>query len=118
VETRKNQSEITCLSAKAPPQPRSKKTRTVVSSTIKPTKGDIQCVRQQWNGTKWYSLCQHYARDCTRRSWGIKYQYLCDAHYKEYQKNEKLSSSKNKRKKCNSLKLFHDQHFCLIFYSN
>lgn len=58
-------------------------------------KGDIQLVRQQWNGTKWYSLCHYPNESCSRRSAGIKYQHLCHIHYKEYidkQKNIANSS--------------------------
>jgi len=60
-------------------------TKSQITKTIhKPKLGDIQLVRQRWNGTKWYSLCQYYTQDCTRRSNGIKSAYLCDIHYKEY----------------------------------
>jgi len=87
-------------------------TQSIVSVIQKPKKGDIQCVRQQWNGTKWYSLCHYYTQDCSRRSRGIRAAHLCDIHYKEYikkqkdknliaKKNSNSLSSKVKRKKSN-----------------
>lgn len=87
-------------------------TRSEVSSVEKPKKGDIQSIRQLWNGKKWYSLCQYHVKECTRRSGGIKRAYLCDMHYKEYLKQPKTSNviPKNKsnslspivkRKRCN-----------------
>ena len=60
----------------------SKITRSAPETITKPRKGDVQLIRQQWNGTKWYSLC-HYADEfCSRRSAGIKCDYLCDRHYR------------------------------------
>jgi len=79
-------------------------TRSIPLPIEKPKKGDIQNVRQRWNGTKWYSLCHYHTQDCTRRSRGIKCAHLCDIHYKEYkekQKNQNLLSPTVKRKKCN-----------------
>ncbi|CAF3714522.1 unnamed protein product [Rotaria sordida] len=64
-------------------------TRPIVSTRKKPRKGEIRLVRQQWNGTKWYSLCHYYTRECKRRSAGIKSAYLCDKHYQEYKKKHK-----------------------------
>jgi hypothetical protein len=104
----RKKSEIISLLNDSPRPSQSQITRSIVPPITKPKKGDIQLVRQQWNGTKWYSLCQHPTRNCTRRSTGIKFRNLCDAHYKEYleeQKNLKLSSSKYKRKKSNLFKI-------------
>ena len=87
IEMRKKTSEILSSLDDTPRQNIKSKSQNVrpLSLTIeKPQKGDIQCIRQQWNGTKWYSLCHYYTQDCTRRSAGIKCAYLCDAHYKEY----------------------------------
>ena len=61
-------------------------------------KGDIRLVRQQWNGTKWYSLCRYQDGNCQRRSIGLKSAYLCDIHYREYrnqQKNQDLIDRNN-----------------------
>jgi len=58
-------------------------------------KGDIQLVRQQWNGTKWYSLCHYPTEDCSRRSAGIKYHHFCHQHYREYVNQEKQSRNNN-----------------------
>ena len=62
----------------------------------KPKRGDVQLIRQQWNGTKWYSLC-HYADEfCSRRSAGIKCDYLCDKHYRASKgKGGPVRASKN-----------------------
>jgi hypothetical protein len=99
------------------PQPISKtrKTRSRPSTITKPTKGDIQLVRQQWNGAKWYSLCQHHTRDCSRRSRGIKCEYLCDAHFKEDQEKKRNNdiplSPTIKRQRCNLFRIFYLNFF-------
>jgi hypothetical protein len=101
-------------------------TKRVQSSSIKkPKKGDIQLIRQLWNGTKWYSLCHYHTGDCTRRSTGKRHAYLCDTHYKEYLKQRKdqnlidhndqvLLSPTVKRKRSNSLYIFICQSFHLF----
>lgn len=72
-----------------------------------PKKGDIQMVRQQWNGTKWYPLCNYHTQDCPRRSSGVKHGHLCDQHYRESLEKSKerqtpiLLSPTVKRKRCN-----------------
>ncbi|CAF1054726.1 unnamed protein product [Adineta ricciae] len=61
----------------------------ITPSMSNPKKGDVQMVRQLWNGSKWYSLCNYHTRNCMRRARGKKHKYLCDAHYKEYLKKQK-----------------------------
>jgi hypothetical protein len=50
-------------------------------------KGDIQTIRQKWDGTQWHALCQYYTGDCIRYSGGIKHALLCDKHFKIHQTN-------------------------------
>ncbi|CAF0887435.1 unnamed protein product [Adineta steineri] len=90
--------------------------RTKPSVVLKPKKGDIQLIRQLWNGTKWYSLCHHPTQNCTKRSTGKHHRYLCEQHYKESlekQKNPNLIDDNDiiiestaKRKK-----LIHEESF-------
>ncbi len=108
VEMRKKKSEILSSLSDNNPQPNSisnsQITRLIKPTIETPKKGEIQLVRQQWNGTKWYSLCHYHTGNCTRRSNGKKCAYLCDVHYKEYlekQKDQILLSPTVKRKKCN-----------------
>ncbi|CAF0842069.1 unnamed protein product [Adineta steineri] len=68
---------------------KSKSIRTKPSVVLKPKKGDIQLIRQLWNGTKWYSLCHHPTQNCTKRSTGKHHRYLCEQHYKESQEKQK-----------------------------
>ena len=89
--------------------------QTIITPFIKPKKGDIQTVRQQWDGTKWYSLCQNSTKDCTERAGGAKHGFLCRFHFEEYRKREYkptpiidtsenehiFSSPATKRQKCN-----------------
>ncbi len=99
---------------------KSPNTRSIPTIVEKPNKGDIQLIRQQWSGNKWYSLCNYHTQDCTRRSAGLKYANLCDIHYKEYlekQKNQTnpiLLSPRVKRKKCNLFPYVH--FFSSIFF--
>ena len=108
LETYRNRSEI--LSSlndilQQNTEPESPPTRTI----SKPKKGDIQLVRRQWNGTKWYPLCNYHTQDCPRRSAGLKYAHLCEIHYKESQEKPKerntpiLLSPTVKRKRCKRL---------------
>lgn len=89
-----------------------------IRSTSTPQKGDIQLIRQQWNGTKWSPLCNYHTHDCSRRSGGIKYAHLCDIHYREsLEKNKQrnapiLLSPTVKRKRCNS---FENDSLCSTF---
>ncbi|CAF3920137.1 unnamed protein product [Rotaria magnacalcarata] len=91
--------------------PKSQLERSVRPTKIKPRKGEIRSVRQQWNGTKWYSLCHYDAEDCQRRSAGAKSGYLCEKHFEEFKNKQKDQTSTNdhnaallsptiKRKKC------------------
>ncbi|UJR33685.1 hypothetical protein I4U23_021114 [Adineta vaga] len=88
MEIRKKKSNIPLQLSKN----KSQITRVKTSPILNPKKGDIQMIRQLWNGTKWYSLCHYYTRDCPRRSGGKKHGYLCDIHYREYLKKQKDST--------------------------
>jgi len=85
-----------------------KTTKSSCSPIENPKKGDVHCVRQRWNGTKWYSLCHHHSQTCQKRSQGMKYGYLCDVHYRQSLTKQKESSSNDRvllsprvrRKKC------------------
>jgi hypothetical protein len=109
-ETRKKRSEI-LSSLDDLPEENSISTSSISTIVEKPKKGDIQLIRQQWNGNKWYSLCNFHTQDCTRRSAGQKYANLCDIHYKEHlekqnaQSSLSLTSPRVKRKKCNSIRI-------------
>lgn len=70
------------------PVSKSSITRSRSSKAAKLKKGDIQLVRQQWNGTKWYSLCHHPSGNCKNRSGGAKCAHLCQVHYRERQEKQ------------------------------
>ncbi|CAF3974498.1 unnamed protein product [Rotaria sp. Silwood2] len=92
VENRQKKSAVVSSLDDTPQQnsiPKTKITRPIVLTKNKPKKGEIRLVRQQWNGTKWYSLCHYHTRDCQRRSAGVKSAYLCEKHYQEYIKQRK-----------------------------
>lgn len=96
MEIRKNKSQI--LSSLNDIEQESPIIQSIVPIIQKPKKGDIQCIRQKWNGTKWYSLCHYYTQDCSRRSRGIRSAHLCNIHYKEYikkRKDKNLIAKKN-----------------------
>ncbi|CAF2049423.1 unnamed protein product [Rotaria magnacalcarata] len=75
--------------------PKSQLERSVRPTKIKPRKGEIRSVRQQWNGTKWHSLCHYDAEDCQRRSAGAKSGYLCEKHFEEFKNKQKDQTSTN-----------------------
>ena len=111
-EIRKKRSEILSSLDDLPLQI-SLSTSSLPTIVEKPKKGDIQLVRQQWDGSKWFSLCNYHTQDCTRRSIGLKCANLCDVHYKEHLEKQKrtqtnpiLTSPRVKRKKCNSFRYF------------
>ena len=98
-----------------PPIPRS---NSLEVNSLK--KGDVQLVRQQWNGTKWYSLCHCPTETCSRRSAGVKYHHLCHPHYKEYLDRQKTtdtrgsSTLKSQRRRGNyKVCLLFSPHQCL-----
>ncbi|CAF4698903.1 unnamed protein product [Rotaria sp. Silwood1] len=93
MENRKKKPKVLSALNDTPQQqnsiPQAKIKQSTIPTRTKPKKGEIRLVRQQWNGTKWYSLCHYHTRNCKRRSAGVKSAYLCEKHYKEYIMNQK-----------------------------
>lgn len=126
VEMQKKNSKVVSSMNNIPKQPTVSQTpiKRLMPSFIskKLKKGEIRLVRQEWNGTKWYSLCHHPSLRCQRRSGGMKFAYLCEEHFQDCKTNktfndvtdEVLVSPTIKRKKSKQFRTRHSYYFLCI----
>lgn len=129
-ENRKKKSEVLSTLNNIQPRPSISESQIIRSSKpakAQPRKGEIRSVRQQWNGTKWYSLCNYNNGQCQRRSGGAKSAFLCEKHFREFKSGRKeristydddddfiLLSPTIKRKKCNKTIHFMFIYMCIL----